>query len=176
MDPTPFHDLPRPDDGQTPWGDDYREAMDIIDGKLPYVQATLWAFGNAAPTAIAAPESYVVPTITTEGRSPCGCVTFPGGARMDYVNGTARVASVWATITLDPDGNNKVYRVALFKNGQIVESAQGRVRVGSGGDIAQAALHGLAVLEQGDELDLRVANWTDSTDVVVTDLSVSIRA
>jgi hypothetical protein len=176
MDPTPFHDLPRPDDGQTPWGDDYREAMEILDAKLPFVQATLWGFGNAANTPIATTQTYVAPVITTEGSSPCGCVEFPGGPRLDYINGTPRIGNVVATLTLDPDGNNKVFRVALFKNGTLVESAQGRVRIGAGGDVAQATVHGIVELEQGDELELRVGNWTDVTDVVVIDLSLSLRA
>ena len=176
MDPTPFHDLPRPDDGQTPWGDDYRAAMGIIDSKLPFVQATLWGFGNAANTPIDVAETYIVPTITTQGASPCGCVEFPGGPRMDYANATPRVGTVVATVTLDPAGNNKVFRVALFRNGTLVESAQGRVRVGSGGDIAQATVHGIVELEEGDELDVRVGNWSDTTDVVVVDLSLTLRA
>jgi hypothetical protein len=176
MDPTEFHSLPRPDDGQTPWGDDYRAAMGIIDSKLPFVQASLWGFGNAANTPIATSQTYVLPTITTQGSSPCGCVEFPGGPALDYVNATERVGTVVATVTLDPAGNNKVFRVALFKNGSLVESTQGRVRIGSGGDIAQATVTGIVELEQGDELDVRIGNWTDDTDVVVVDLSLSLRA
>lgn len=41
MATTPTWDLPLPEDGQTPWGDDYRAAMLTIDDELSVWVANL---------------------------------------------------------------------------------------------------------------------------------------
>ena len=167
MSVTQDHSLPLPQDGQTPWGNDYREAMEILDQTVPFVQAQLYRFGNTAETSILASQEYVKANVPeTEGTSPCECVTFPEPNRMLYAQGHPRTLNVSGAVSLDPAGNNKVFRVALFRRPEggewgLVESSQSRVRIGSGGDIESVALFGLVNLVPGDELEVRVGNWTD---------------
>ena len=175
------HGLPLPADGQTPWGDDYRAAMQILDAAVPFVRATATRFGNGNVTAIATSQTYVTAALTeVVGNSPCECITVDGDGTINYQGASPRTLSVTAAVTIDPVGNNKIVRASLFKsdNGApfaLVPEAQGRFRVGSAGDFASGVLIGLVDVDAGDRLELRVGNWTDTNDVTVVDLSVLLR-
>ena len=180
-DQTQDHELALPPQGTDPWGEQIRENFRVLDQAVPYVRAQMWRFGNEAETTIPGSQTYVKANVPdTQGVSPCMCVTFPEPNRMLYLQGHPRTLNVSGTVTLDPAGNNKVFRTALFRRPDggdwgLVEASQALVRIGSGGDIESVALIGLVDVVPGDELEVRVGNWTDSTDVTVIDLSVLVR-
>lgn len=180
-DQTQDHELALPPQGTDPWGEQIRENFRILDQAVPYVRAQMWRFGNGTVTAIPGSQQYVTANVPdTQGLSPCECVTFPQANRLRYEQGHPRTLNVSGTVTLDPAGNNKVFRTALFRRPDggdwaLVEPSQARVRIGAGGDIESVALFGLVDVVPGDELEVRVGNWTDSTDVTVVDLSLLLR-
>lgn len=176
--PTPDHGLARPIDGETPWGDQYRDAMGIIDANLPFIRASMSALDNAAETVISAVNTPVKANIpNTAGFSPCGCLSFPGSNRMLYTIGSSpntRTISVTGTFSVNVVGNNQTIRLHLAKNGVVDPMIAISIR-----DLtsppANGAFTGLIDLSPGDYLEVWVQNLTSSNNIIVTDMNMTIR-
>ncbi len=174
MTTTTNHNLDLIGDGEQPWGERMRSNLTIIDTSMSKVEATMWALDNVAVTDVALANTPVKANISnTQGISPCGCMSFT--ANRSTYSGTERTILVVASFTLDAVGNNKNFRIYLAKNGVVMDHATAKVRDTSSGSFATGALTGVVDVVTGDYIEIWVANLTDSTDVVLVDLSMSMR-
>lgn len=178
---TPDHGLPLPADGQSPWGDDYRTAMGIIDQRMPHMRAVLAAADNTTPTVIPGQAQYVKAVVPgTSGISPCGCVGFSVANRVQYLEDASphtRVVAVTVSAVISsavsPAQN---FRIAIAKNGTVDTTATATARDTGSNSFASMSLSTLVLsFAPADYLELWVANLTSSADCIVSDLSMTVR-
>jgi len=173
---TPTWDIPLPADGQSPWGADYRQAMTIIDERLGGLRGSLFTEDNQTPT--------VIETIGVAVPAALGDVQSGPFCRFCAVNGTGvityqgpldRVPTVQAAFSLQSAGGNKTFRVEVRKNGVAVPGSAKRVRFGPNVTIQSGALVANVEVSTGDQLQVWVANLTDTTGCTVLDLTLAAR-
>lgn len=175
MTTTPNHELPLPSDGQTPWGDDYRSAMSIIDQRLPKIGGSMYAEGNVAETSIAETGTAVKANIVTSAGPECPCTTHtPNRLTLNLPTEDARIVIVVASFSLTA-GNNQTIRAEVRKNDAAVPGALMRVRKGGGGIGEHGAIAMAVSVADGDYLELWVANETNTTAVTVTEMTLALR-
>jgi hypothetical protein len=170
---TPNHNLDLIADGDAPWGQRMRDNLTSIDLKLAKTGATMWVLDNVAVTDIAAQNAPVKANIpNTVGICVDNSFSFSAN-RMTYT-GTNRSILMVAAFTIDAVGNNKNFRIYLGHNGGYHQHSSIKVRDTSTGAYASGTITGVVEIANGDYLELWVANLTDSTDVVIVDLSMTV--
>lgn len=118
MATTPTWDLPLPEDGAKPWGDDYRAAMVTIDERLGGLRGSLFVEDNATITPISAVNT-ATPVLFGAGEVNDGpfcrfCETGELGT-ITYVGPLDRVPTVQLAFTLQAAAN-KTFAVSVRKN------------------------------------------------------------
>jgi hypothetical protein len=173
---TPTWDIPLPADGQSPWGDDYREAMELIDERLFAVRGSLFVEGNtdATPTEAAGAGVMVKAVLTGAAAGPACRFCEIDGNRLTYLGPLDRVFTLMAGFSIEGPAN-RFMRVAVFKNGSPVPGAATRIRNSSGVSVASGALVANVEMSEGDFLELFVANLTGPQDLVVQDVTLVTR-
>jgi len=175
MTTTPNHNLPLPPDGQRPWGDDYRTAMNTIDSRLPKVGGSMYAEANVAATTIAETGTAVKANIETFAGPPCPCTAHTQNRlTLNLPEGPGRIVVVVSSFSVTA-GNNKTIRVELRKNGNPIPGGLMRVRKGGGGIGEHGAIAMAVTLADGDYLEVWVANETDTTSVTFTEMTLAMR-
>lgn len=176
MATTPTWDLPLPEDGAKPWGDDYRAAMVTIDERLGGLRGSLFVEDNQTPTVIETAGVAVQAALGNVQSGPfCRFCAINGAGVITYVGPLDRVPTVQAAFTLQSTGGNKSARVEIRKNGQVVPGSAKRVRFGPNVTVQSGALVANVEIAAGDELSVWVTNLTDSTDLTVLDLTLAAR-
>ena len=170
------HGLPLPPDGQTPWGEDVREALRMIDARLGLVRAELWFIDNEVVTEISAANTPA--RIASAGIEVTGTTDVVEWSAEDgavYTGDIDRALNVTLVALVEPVTNNQRFRTTLRKNGVTLPQFRGTIRTGSGGDLDQVTMVGLVPVSPGDGLTMWIENRTSSGNVVVRDLSVLVR-
>lgn len=177
MATTPTWDLALPEDGQKPWGDDYRTAMMTIDERLGGLRGSLYVEDNTTPTPITA-QNTAVPVVFGAGKVEsgpfCRFCEINGTGRIKYVGPLDRVPTVQVSFTLATPGNNVTYSVSVRKNGQPVPGARTRVRFGTISPLSGSIVANVEV-STGDELQVWVTNLTDDRDPTMLDMTFAAR-
>ncbi len=82
----------------------------------------------------------------------------------------------YATCTASlTSGNNRQIEVYLYKNGVLIPGAIGAITTNGSGRAEGVAAMGLVELEQGDYVELWVANTSDVRDITVTEANIIIQ-
>ena len=173
---TPTWELALPDDGDTNWGDAYRDAMLTVDERLGGLRGSLFVEDNATATLIAAVNTPVQAALGNVQSGPfCRFCEINGAGVITYVGPLDRVPTVQAAFTLQSEGANKTARVEVRLNGVAVPGSAKRVRFGPNVTVQSGALVANVEIANGDELSVWVANLTDDTNLTVTDLTLAAR-
>ena len=176
MATTPTWDLPLPDDGQTPWGDDYRAAMLEIDQRLGGLRGSLFVEDNTAATQIDTADTPAVANLgpNVQEGPPCAFCDVNGTGRLTYQGPLTRVPTVTAQFTVECLANRTV-KVALRKNGDPVPGGATRLRLGPNVTFSSGGIACNVEVETGDFLELFVANETSTDNITVRDLTLAAR-
>jgi hypothetical protein len=126
-------------------------------------------------TVIPSVNDWVKAAGVTVQAEACQCFDMPENGRLRFVGPLPSRIILEASINIT-DGNNKVFEVALAKNGDVMPETVKVIRLGSGGDIAGTALMGDFEAVQNDFVELYIRNVTDATDVDVTKLYLRARS
>jgi hypothetical protein len=170
---TPTWDLPLPIDGQTPWGEDYRQALTTIDSRLFGMRGSFFAIDESTPTVIDTQNVGVKATINTTEGPPCQFCTYPVPNRLVYIGPLTRVVTVWASFALT-SSNNQTIEFAIRKNGQVVPWLTTLARTGTIG-FSNGAIVGHVEIATNDFLEMWVTNRTSDANVTVVDLTFAGR-
>jgi hypothetical protein len=172
MPGTPMFDLPLPDDGQTPWGDDYRSAMVEIDSRLLSVRGSLYVEDNTDETP--SPGAGVKAVLTgSEAGPPCRFCEVDGN-RITYVGPLPKVPTIVATANVQGPAQSTL-QLQVRRNGELVPGASKKVRLGTGVTLGSVAVAANVPLAEGDFVELWVANLTGPQAVTVTDATLVLR-
>lgn len=173
MATTPVFDMPLPEDGQTPWGDDYRDALVEIDSRLLSVRGSLFVEDNTDATP--SPGSAGAKAVLNGVQSGpfCRFCTINGN-RITYTGPLPKVPTVIATVNLQ-SGANTTLQVQIRRNGELVDGASKKCRLPSGVPAGFITAAANIPLEPGDYLELWVANLTGAQDITVTDATLLTR-
>lgn len=178
MSETPDLGLPLPVDGQTPWGDDYRDAMTKIDDAvhlLRGIRTTSSLLNNVTATDITTQNIYVKARLPgAVSTSYEGLMDFPAENRYRYIGDVDRSPVVAVSFDLATTGNNQTVRVAVAKNGVVDETVAITVR-NLTSPPANGTAFGVIDLEPGDYLEVFVRNQTSDNDVTIRDLNLLVR-
>ena len=172
MSGTPMWNLPLPEDGQTPWGDDYREAMETIDARLLAVRGSLFVEDNALVTSSPGAGKKAVLNGVMAGPACRFCDV--DGNRITYVGPLTKVPTVIATANVSGPAQSTL-QVQVRRNGELVPGASKKVRLGIGQTLGSVAVAANVEMEQGDFVEFWVANLTGPQDVTVTDATMALR-
>lgn len=164
--------MPLPADGQSPWGDDYRDALETIDARLLSIRSSFYVEDNTDPTVNPGAGTKAVLTGVQSGPTCTFCDV--DGNRITYNGPLTKVPTVIATVNLSGPAQS-TFQVQLRRNGDLVPGASKKVRTGQGQTVAFVAVAANIELETGDYVELWVANLTGSQDITVTDASVVTR-
>lgn len=166
-------DLPLPSDGQTPWGDDYRAALTEIDARLLSVRGSLFVEDNSDPTVSPGTAGAKAVLNGVDSGPACRFCEIDGN-RITYTGPLEKVPTVVATANV-ASGANRTLELQVRKNGQRVAGANKKVRLGPNVDETSVAVAANILLEQGDFLELWIANLTGAQNVTVTDATLVTR-
>lgn len=174
MTTTPRHNLPLPTDGQSPWGNDYRAAMTIIDTRLPAVGGSMYAEENTDATPIIAEGIAVKANLPTQEGPPCPCIEHSTNRLTAVFPNGPRNLLLVATFVLT-SSNNQTIKVEVRKNGEPIPGGATRVRKGVGASIGNGALAVSAMAATGDFFEIWVTNETSPANVTITDMTLALR-
>ena len=173
MTSTPQWELPLPADGQKPWGDDYRAAMTTIDARLLSVRGSLYVEDNV--TATTSPGTAGKKAVLTGVAAGPACrFCDVDGNRITYTGPLTKVPTVIATANLQ-SGAQTTLQLQVRRNGQLVPGASKKCRLPQGATTGFVTVTANVELEQGDYIELWVANLTGAQDVTVTDATMVTR-
>ena len=170
---TPMFEMPLPEDGQTPWGDDYRDALTEIDSRLLSVRGSLYVEDNTDPTVSPGSAGKKAVLNGVQAGPSCRFCDIDGN-RITYTGPLTKVPTIIATANLQ-SGANTTLQLQVRKNGALVAGASKKCRLPAGVPLGFIALGANIELEQGDYLELWVANLTGAQDVTVTDATLLTR-
>lgn len=125
--------------------------------------------GNATATTIAAASTPVKVAGTTTANAITQGFTTATTNRATYARAIPRYFRVTAATSL-ASGNGKQIAVYIAKNGAVVASTRSTATTNASGRVEMAASIGVVYMEQGDYMEVFVANLTDTNAVTVTDL------
>jgi hypothetical protein len=134
----------------------------------------MYMVGNTLPTVFAASSTYTQIVGTRTGAQLKDFVFAPNV--LQYTGAEPgefliNVSQAWINAGGTPDQ----YRLAIFKNGAIVASSEQRASLDSDTDYPRSSsTNAIVSLTNGDQVDVRVANFTDTTSVTVVDHTFSI--
>lgn len=95
-----------------------------------------------------------------------------GEHEIKYIGPNAKTFHVAAHISFEILGNNKLGKFCLAKNGTELTKSEMQRFVSTGTDVGAISVGSLISLVSGDTVDVRMANATDTTDAVVTGLTI----
>lgn len=177
-DSTPTWSIPLPPLGQTPWRDEWVEAMTTIDARLTGLRGSVYVEANGTATTFSGKDTLTPmafdPGAVVAG-PPCQfCEVDTTSVSVTYVGPLDRVATVLATVDILGSGN-KTYVVRVQRNAASLPGVLTRIRIGPNQTTGTGAISGLVPMSTGDTLRLVVANSTDATSVTVEDAALTVR-
>ena len=172
MTGTPQWDLPLPEDGQKPWGDDYRAAMMTIDARLLSVRGSLFVEDNTDPTP--SPGAGVKAILNGVQAGPACRFCEIDGNRITYIGPLTKVPTVIATANLQ-SGAQTTLQLQVRRNGELVPGASKKCRLPQGATTGFVSVAANIEMETGDYVELWVGNLTGAQDVTVTDATLVTR-
>jgi len=122
--------------------------------------------GNATETVISSSSSYV----DIAGTFTQGNVlefTMSSGGVLTYTGTPDRHFHLVSNFSMISAGNAKIYRFSWFKNTSTRLLPYIDRMVGTGSDVGAVSLHADAMLSNGDTLQLKVSNESDTTNMTV---------
>jgi len=129
--------------------------------------------GNATTTTFLASQTYVV----IGGAMVAGeLADFTLGANLlTYTGETAQFLVSVSQTWIHGGGTPDEFRLAIFKNGVIVANTEQRANLDSDTDYPRSSsANGIIELTTNDTIEVRVANWDDTTSVQVVDFAMSV--
>lgn len=173
MPVTPQWELPLPPDGKKPWGADYRSAMETIDARLLSVRGSLFVEENTDPTV--SPGSGGAKAVLNGAQAGPACRFCDiDGNRITYTGPLPKVPTVIATANLQ-SGAQTTLELQIRRNGDLVPGASFACRLPQGATTGFVSVAANIELEQGDYLEIWVANKTGAQDVTVVDATLVTR-
>lgn len=177
-DSTPTWDLPLPPLGQTPWRDEWVQAMTTIDARLVGMRGSVYAEGNGSSTTfegVNTPTPVVFDPASVIAGPPCQfCDIDSDTAEITYVGPLDRVPTVLATVDISGSAN-KTFVVRARRNGEEIPGVITRIRLGPNVTKGNGTIVGLVPMATGDTIRLWVTNESDSSAVTVEDAAVTLR-
>jgi hypothetical protein len=164
--------LALPEDGQAPWGDDYREAMATIDARLLSVRGSLFVEDNVLATP--SPGAGAKAVLNGSMAGPACRFCDVDGNRITYTGPLTKVPTVLATANLQGPAQATL-QLQVRRNGELVPGAAKKARLPQGATLGFIAVAANIELQQGDYVELWVANLTGPQDVTVTDATLVTR-
>jgi len=130
--------------------------------------------GNGLPTSFAAAGVYT-PIVGIRTGSQLQDFTFAPNV-LQYTGAEPSQFLVNLSQTWDHAGGTPdLFRLAIFVNGAIVPSSEQRCALDSDSDYPRSSsTNAIVQLSNGDQLDVRIANFTDTTQCTVIDHTLSI--
>ena len=93
-------------------------------------------------------------------------------ARMRYIGAENRVVHIAASWSITSPGNNKVFRVAVAKNGTPIAVSEVQRKLATGADVGSGAAHAFIDVVTNDYLSVMVANATDAVNLTFVTLNL----
>jgi len=87
--------------------------------------------------------------------------------RLRYIGNSPRTVQAINTWSATAAGNNKLVNFGISKNGIICPESIIHRKIGTGSDVGAGPSHALVTVANGDYLDFRVKNTTDTTNVTL---------
>lgn len=94
----------------------------------------------------------------------------PGATAIRYAGDSSAVVLAWASVTVDPDEMGKLIAIQFFVEG-VACGQTAQVSPPNTGS-ANMTLPGLLWVGASEEVELKVANLTDSTDVMIAHMTM----
>jgi hypothetical protein len=126
-------------------------------------------------TTIPAVNQWVAAAGVTTAAAACQCFDMPQNGRLRFIGLKPSRVIIEASVNIT-DGNNKVFEVALAKNGNVMPETVRVIRLGAGGDIGGSAIMGDFDAVQNDFVEVYIRNVTDNTDAIFTKLYLRARS
>ncbi len=129
--------------------------------------------GNTLPTSFSAAGNYTQIVGTRTGSQLKDFVFAPNVLQYtgDSSEFLINVSQTWIHSLGTPDE----FRLAVFKNGVIVATSEQRCNLDSDADYPRSSsTNAIVSLSNGDQIDVRIANFDDTTTVTVIDHTFSI--
>lgn len=138
--------------------------------------ALLTMQGNATATTVSTSGvAYKVSGVTTLDGSVTQKFTMPVDNRIEYQGAIQRQFRCTAIVTLT-SGNNVQVGVYLAKNGALITTSETYTTTDGNGRRENVAIQTVSALVAGDYIEVFVENDTNTSDIIVADLSVIIEA
>ncbi len=124
----------------------------------------------AAETSILATDTFyqVAGTFALSNAALVHNFSMGTNGRLQYDGPNERIFHCAASWSMIAAGNNKIFELAIAKNGVSIATGHISRKIATGADVGTGALHSLTSLETGDYLSLMVAGETDTTNFTMT--------
>ena len=148
---------------------------------LEYQPPTLsfYITGNTSATTIASSSTWfnfssnVAPVLQYQSQLNNGLHLNTNTGKIEY-SGDTRYFMIIGHVEVS-SGNNKEIEIAAFKNDILIPGSISMVITGSGGKTSTIPGMAITSLSNGDVVDIKVNNNTDTTDITVSSLNVIIK-
>jgi hypothetical protein len=101
-------------------------------------------------------------------------VSAPIDNRLTYDGVQTRAFQFVCSLSMTASANNKVINFYLAKNGVVLPVSKQVTKIATGVDARGLSLSGVVILAPGDYIEIWVENTTDSTDITLESLNLSI--
>lgn len=129
---------------------------------------------SSVETSIGTVNTYVKLAGTTLLDKNSTYWSSPQSNRLQYSGPAKRGVNCQATLSITTASNNKTIKVAVAKNGVVIEDSAIRRFVATGSDEGAVALFAFDEVINGDYFEVWVANETDSTNITATSLNFAV--
>lgn len=129
---------------------------------------------NATVTTISTSGVYVKAAGTSSAGTYNQRFTHDSGGVLTYASELVETFAITVTASLT-SGNNKVLGIQAYVNGSPANSHVTRSTSNGAGRAESMFYQAIVQLSQGDEVELYVANLTDTTNITVEDMTVQVR-
>lgn len=101
-------------------------------------------------------------------------VSTPTDNRLTYDGVKTRAFQYVCSLSMTSPANNKVINFYLAKNGVVLPTSKQVTKIATGTDARGLSLSGVVILAPGDYIEIWVENTTDSADIMLESLNLSI--
>lgn len=129
---------------------------------------------SAAESTIDSQNVYVKAAGTTTLSANSHNWSMPTDNRLTYGGTVARVVHIAASVSMTSAGNNKIAKLAIAKNGTVLEASEVQRFVSTGADVGSTALHAFTSVNPTDYLEVWIANGTDAVNMTLTTFNLFV--
>lgn len=144
-----------------------QDLRDLVDSvRAPHGRVHM---STPAATTIGTPGTFVKVAGTFALDSHFHLTTPDTTGRVTYNGTSPRHCHVVCSLSMTCAGNNQDIAIRLAVNGNTDPATQARRKIGTGTDIGSTAIHGDALLNANDYIEVYVTNLTSTASITVQD-------